>query len=103
MQIEPFEFAPEWIKNMVAPHKPEIFAWFRLFNEDMATKYPALRDRTKEVKQMIDGYITVGQTHRAADCVIVEHTLTGAQLKEYGFDAVGAQYAQEFRIIVGYL
>lgn len=93
--IEPFKFAPEFVKNIAAAKhiKPEAVAVITIHDSD-PTEYPALRDRTHEMIAAVSGMS--GKDPSEA----VTETYIGSQLaKEFGFKAVGAQYIHKYRII----
>jgi hypothetical protein len=95
MIIESFKYAPEFIKNVAKAQNfnPTAYAIFSMYDRD-SKKYPALRDRTEEMSRAVKGMSD------NTDLEIM--TLTGRELaREYGFNAVGAQFVTNFRIIFG--
>jgi len=105
MQIEFVQYAPDYIVSVanetvnelvmhqIADHNFEfkVYAMFQMhFNA--SDKYESLRDRTEEMSLAVKGMV------KRNSCT--EVVLTGSELyNKYGFDAVGAQFAQTFKII----
>jgi hypothetical protein len=94
MIIEPIQYAPNYVKKIAAIQAPDAkaYAMFRMYDAD-PEKYPSLRDRTTEILPAVKAM--AGSDHHA----IV--TMTGSDMhRQFGFDAVGAQFAQTFRLIL---
>ena len=92
MIIEPIEYAPKWIRHAAAKHAMDAkaYAWFRVYNSD-PVKHPALRDRTSELIPAVTAMAGGGHA------TIV--TNKGYDLQEFGFEPVGAEFAQVYRLI----
>ena len=93
--IEPIEYAPEFIKKMAKDKAPDAvaYAMIRMYDRmDYSTKYPSLRDRTKEMTLAVMGM--------AGKQKSISFTATGTELYDaYGFEARGAAFVHTFKII----
>lgn len=98
--IEPTAYAPQWLfdaaKNLTgwtpdSDFQIDAIAMIRIYGSD-PVKYPTLRDRTEEVRLMLKGLSGKRETQ--------QFDIRGSELYKMGYPAVGAQFAQDFRIIV---
>lgn len=105
LSIGYMKYAPEWIQNFTndnggfqIPVNDEkqgkrAFAFFQMFPDATVEKYPALRDRTEEMEKAVQGM---------AECnAVIVCVKRGHEWKEYGFEPVGAQYANTFALVYG--
>jgi hypothetical protein len=93
MDIGSIKYAPDWVHNFLGEdHNFTAFAVFRKYDADAAAKYPNLRDRTAEMRLAVEGISVCMNTQI--------WTKTGKEWAEYGLDPVGAQFVQEFTLIV---
>jgi hypothetical protein len=100
--IEPVQYAPKWLFDAAAKltgwtqesdFEISAIAMIRMYDAD-PIKYPVLRDRTEEARLMLKGLSGKRDTQ--------QFDLQGVDLHRMGvgFEAVGAQFAAKFRIIV---
>jgi hypothetical protein len=100
--IEPALYAPQWLFDAAkkltgwtpdSDFQIEAIAMIRMYDMD-PVKYPFSRDRTEEVRLMLKGL--------SGKRDIQQFDLKGVDLHRMnvGFEAVGAQFGQDFRIIV---
>lgn len=100
--IEPAQYAPEFLKKLVAEHNvaigrdPHDFSaviMARHYDSASAERHPALRDRRPEYRMMLEGFGTL-------DYHLGEARYTGSELFEkFGFQPVGAQFAYVYDIL----
>lgn len=93
--IAPFEYAPDFVKNIAEAGmvNPNAFAVIRMHDVD-PIKYPALRDRTDEMVAAVSG---ISGKDRS-EAIVMDYD--GKEMnREFGFEAVGAQFGADFRII----
>ncbi len=93
--VEPFDFAREFVKNIArtANINPTAYAVIRMYDTD-PVKYPALRDRTNEMVGAVSGMSGKDRS----ESVIMDYS--GSEMyREFGFEAVGAQFSAKFRVI----
>jgi len=94
IMIEPFEYASDFVKNIAkaARINPSAVAVIRLYKS--TGDYPRLRDRTDEMSAAVSGMSGKDRSE------VVTMTYTGKEMyDQFGFEAVGAQFAADFRII----
>lgn len=94
IMIEPFEYASDFVKNIAKAAKinPSAVAVIRLYKS--TSEYPRLRDRTDEMSAAVSGMSGKDRSE------VVTMTYTGKEMyDQFGFEAVGAQFAADFRII----
>lgn len=94
--IESIEYAPEFIKKIAKDKAPDsvAYAMFRMYDGMCfdSTKYPSLRDRTKEMTLAVMGMSGKQES--------ISFTATGTELYDtYGFEARGAQFTHTYKII----
>ena len=92
--IEPFEYAPDFVKNIAkaANINPSAIAVIRLYKG--ADEFSRLRDRTTEMSVAVSGMSGKDRSE------VVTMSYTGKEMyDQFGFEAVGAQFAADFRII----
>ena len=100
--LDPAEYAKPFLRNLVALHNeargtaPDDFRAVAIATRYIGSdpvKYPALRDRTDELRTMLRGFGSeAGQ--------ITEVRYTGSELyKLFGFEAVGAQFSTTYDIL----
>lgn len=97
MIVEYYEYAHDFIKNLVADPDAVAYGMFELYGKVDVTKYPALRDRTEEISGAVAG---MAGLMAVGDVKMVD--VTGSQLyKQYGAGdfIVGAMFAKTYRII----
>lgn len=94
-------YAPEWVKKLIEAetndrvriHQVAAFAVVRMYGEVDVKRFPNLRDKTEMARKMFKGFGYV-------DNRVYEREYTGSELaRDYGFPAVGAQFAQTFKIL----
>lgn len=100
--IEPAQYAPEFLKKLVAEHNAAMgrdpldfsaVVMARRYETISAERHPALRDRRPEFRMMLEGFGTL-------DYHLGEARYTGAELHEkFGFQPVGAQFACVYDIL----
>lgn len=93
--VEPFDFACEFVKNIAAAAniKPTAYAVIRMYDAD-PVKHPVLRDRTNEMVGAVSGMSGKDRS----EVIIMD--FSGSELhREFGFNAAGAQFAAQFRVI----
>jgi hypothetical protein len=100
MSLEPEKYAAQYLKDFVEGWNPSgpptAYLFERVYPECDGVKHPALRDRTLEYKQMLQGFTTTHEDN-------VEFTFVkGGELARYGFPAVGAQYSAEYIVMWSY-
>lgn len=64
-----------------------------MYPDSDPVKHPALRDRTPDILRSLVGFGDVMET----PIIFTRH---GGELTSYGFEAVGAQYGQLFKIFI---
>lgn len=108
--IERFEFAYPWLRNtalhLLAQNegpglprvvKPRAVAFFQIHQGIDPVLYPSLRDRTGDVRLML-----LGLAGRRPEDVTTSWVNTGSEFYRLGegFEPVGAQFGQTYRLMV---
>lgn len=97
--IEPKEFAPSWMVKTAdtwrkqvysMPPNANFYACIRIY--DNASAFSNLRNRTDEIIAMLRGL------NNDLECDPLYKDYTGCELQAFGFEAVGAQFIQTFRV-----
>lgn len=97
MIIELIEYAPDYIKSIAKEKAPgaKAYAMFVMYNDD--SQRIELRDRTDEMLPAVMGMaMKTGKWN--LNTLIVDKT--GSDLSKYGFKPRGAEYHQNYRIIL---
>lgn len=85
--IETREFAPEWLKNIIG----EDFHAAAVLRQGFMD-HSVVRDRTEDAYRMLIGFGGAFDERK-------EKVVMGHQLRDAGWDIVGAQLAYKFKII----
>ena len=92
--------APDWIKALLdkkAPGRPwRSYAFFRLYEAD--DRFPSLRDKTETFRAAVAGIAAHAESTFDLQNVW-QDDITPKEMNEAGFEPVGAQWAQKFRLI----
>lgn len=90
--IEPYEFAPEYVKAIYADMfggKFDTVVWVRMYDSD-SKKFPVLRDRTEEARKVLEGFGNKDQ-------VVREVVMSGSELYHYDAPIAGGQFVYKYK------
>lgn len=98
--IDPIEYAPEWLKNVAAAVNgmlpfpiinPKAVAFVRIYENPTDVR---LRNKVDETKNMLRGLV------HDLEAPVLTAEFFGHELKNLGFDPVGAQFVQKFCVLI---
>lgn len=102
--IEPFEYAPEWIKKLAMKStafpkkKPKAIAFFKMYEGMKWGDNPAFRDRTAEYERMLPALAEIEPGAQ----IVEAFTATGSQIyrMDVDFPGQGAQFMYTYRLLM---